>query len=488
MQLLQRRTVKWVVVVAASALIGFVLGNIARLPLRDLNPFSDRGIGPVAWVSFADIAQRVNASVVSVVSTKIVDVNQIHQDMDLWYPLRPNEDGKRKSLGFGSGFILEGRGLVVTNQHVIDDSRNVTVRLFDGSEYPAEIVGSDPETDLALMQIKPRRRLEQARLGDSDRVRVGDWVMAVGNPFNYEHSVTVGVVSAKDRKIDESPFERYIQTDAAINFGNSGGPLFNARGEVVAITTAISTKGRNIGFAIPINFAREIVSQLGDQGRVVRGFLGLTPEQITETHASLLQLSSMRGVLVAEVSPRSAAERAGIQRYDVIVEIGDQPVLDRDDFRRKIASTLPGTELVLKGIRNGNPVEFHAQVRERPSQTQARLQPSQEDSRRQAPLGSRMARAGISVQELTEQHKKMYPVEGNGVLIVEVDPISPAADAGLTVGDVILEINRHRVTSLIEYQKLIAGFKANDALMLLVANSRNRTRIVTLRLEEAKAQ
>ncbi len=270
--------------------------------------------------------------------------------------MRPeDESGKRKSLGYGSGFILESRGLIVTNQHVIDDSRQIVVRLSDGSEYPADLIGADTETDLALMKIRPKHRLEAARLGNSDELRVGDWVMAVGNPYNYEHSVTVGVVSAKDRKIDENPFERYIQTDAAINFGNSGGPLFNARGEVVAITTAISTKGRSIGFAIPMNFAKEIVGQLAGNGRVVRGFLGLTPEQITENHAKVLQLASTKGVLVAEVSLQSAAQQAGIQRYDVITEIAGRPVLDKDDFRRKVAQAKPGEEVILKGIRNGQP-------------------------------------------------------------------------------------------------------------------------------------
>ena len=272
--LVENRGIKWLLVVALSALVGFFLGNLSPYSVRRFSTFMPSTVNSVEQVSFADVAQRVNPSVVSVVSTKIVDLNQLHEEMESWYPLRPEDDsGKRKSLGYGSGFILESRGLVVTNQHVIDDSRQIVVRLSDGSEYPADLIGADTETDLALMKIRPKRRLEAARLGNSDELRVGDWVMAVGNPYNYEHSVTVGVVSAKDRKIDENPFERYIQTDAAINFGNSGGPLFNARGEVVAITTAISTKGRSIGFAIPMNFAKEIVSQLAGQGRVVlQGF------------------------------------------------------------------------------------------------------------------------------------------------------------------------------------------------------------------------
>ena len=480
----------WLLVAVLSALVGFFLGSFSPFSIRHFSPFVSSGTSSVEQVSFADIAQRVNPSVVSVVSTKIVDLNQVPEDMDFLYPLRPEDDsGKRKSLGYGSGFIFESRGLVVTNQHVIDDSREIIVRLSDGSEYPADLIGADTETDLALMKIRPKRRLEAARLGNSDQLRVGDWVMAMGNPYNYEHSVTVGVVSAKDRKIDENPYERYIQTDAAINFGNSGGPLFNARGEVIAITTAISTKGRNIGFAIPMNFAREIVGQLADQGRVVRGFLGLTPDQITENHAKVLQLSSTKGVLVADVTLRSAAQQAGIQRYDVITEMGGQPIVDKDDFRRKVAQAKPGEEVVLKGIRNGQPVEFRAAIQERsfPAQTATHLEPESPSVK----PGSRMGRAGISVQELTDQHRRMYRAQGSGVIIVEVDPISPAADAGLSVGDVILEINRHSVGSLFEYQKLIAGFRANDALMLLVGSSRGsrtRTRIVTLKLEEAGKQ
>jgi serine protease Do len=484
----ENRATKWVLVVAVSALAGFFLGNLSPFSVRSLSPFAPSSMNSVDQVSFADVAQRVNPSVVSVVSTKIVDLNQVNEEMESWYPLRPeDESGKRKSLGYGSGFILESRGLIVTNQHVIDDSRQIVVRLSDGSEYPADLIGADTETDLALMKIRPKRRLEAARLGNSDELRVGDWVMAVGNPYNYEHSVTVGVVSAKDRKIDENPFERYIQTDAAINFGNSGGPLFNARGEVVAITTAISTKGRSIGFAIPMNFAKEIVGQLAGNGRVVRGFLGLTPEQITENHAKVLQLASTKGVLVAEVSMQSAAQQAGIQRYDVITELAGRPIFDKDDFRRKVAQAKPGEEISLKGIRNGQPVEFRAEIRERPAAAQTEVRPQPELPKEQPE--PRMGRAGISVQELTEQHRRMYRAQGSGVIVVEVDPISPAADAGLSVGDVILEINRHPIRSLLEYQKLIADFRANDALMLLVGNSRSarsRTRIVALKLEQAR--
>jgi serine protease Do len=404
--------------------------------------------------------------------------------------LKPEENGKRKSLGFGSGFVVDGRGLILTNEHVIDDARHVTVRLFDGQEYPAELLGTDEQTDLAVIKINPKARLEPVRLGDSDRVRVGDWVMAMGNPYNYDHTVTVGIVSAKDRKIDDNPFERYIQTDAAINFGNSGGPLFNTRGEVVAINTAISTKGRGIGFAIPINLAKEVVHQIEEHGRVVRGFLGLRPEPITEDHAKVLHLASTQGILVTEVDPNTAAERSGIRRYDVITEINGKPVPDKDDFFRKIAQTPPGTTIRLKGIRDQKPIEFDAIVRERPPLNQAVLRPRQLEANPDRTPELTEGQMGIAVQELTEQHRKTHRIEGglNGVIVANVAQLSPAAEAGLAPGDLILEINKHPVRSLVEYQKLVSHFKREDVIMLLISRPKNDTRIVTLRLADSQTR
>lgn len=480
------RATRWTFVIVISLILGFFLGSSSQRRIRGFKLLSAPSVDHVAQVSFADVAAKVTPAVVSVVSTKIVDLNDIHDELDFWYPLRPDDNSKRKSLGFGSGFVVESGGLIVTNQHVIEDSRNIMVRFYDGNEYPAELLGADSETDLALMKVKPKLRLEKVSLGDSDHLRVGDWVMAVGNPYNYEHSVTVGVVSAKDRKIDENPYESYVQTDAAINFGNSGGPLFNANGEVVAITTAISTRGRNIGFAIPINLARIIVRQLEEHGRVIRGFLGLTPEPIDENIAKVLQLSSIQGVMVSEVSPLSAAERAGIKRYDVITHIGDEPVSDRDAFRRKVAQISPGTELHLRGIRNNESMEFTVLVRERPSLTQTSIHPADLESKPPLSSDSRTGRAGITVQEVPENKRKAYRIESTGgVMIIKVDPISPAADAGLAIEDVILEINKHPVSSLMDYQKVVSRLKANDAVMLLVARPRSNARIVSMKLEGA---
>ncbi|MFN8009120.1 MAG: trypsin-like peptidase domain-containing protein [Terriglobia bacterium] len=480
------RVTRWVLVIGVSIVLGFLLGNTSQRRAEAYKFFSGKPVDRLTQVSFADIAEKVTPAVVSVISTKIVDLNEVHDDLEFWYPMRPDDNSKRKSLGFGSGFVVEAGGLIVTNQHVIEDSRNINVRLYDGSEYPAELLGSDAETDLALMKIKPPKRLEKVSLGNSDQLRVGDWVMAVGNPYNYDHSVTVGVVSAKDRKIDENPYESYVQTDAAINFGNSGGPLFNANGEVVAIATAISTRGRNIGFAIPINLARLIVRQLEEHGRVIRGFLGLTPESIDENIAKVLQLHSTQGIMVSEVSPMSAAERAGIKRYDVITHLGDEPVLDRDSFRRKVAQVPPGTELHMRGIRNDRPIEFMVLVRERPSSVASAIHPVEPETKAQPSAEARAGRAGITVQEVPENRRKLYRIEsGTGVLIVKVDPISPAADAGLNPDDVILEINKHPIASLMDYQKVVSRLRESDAVMLLVARPRTSTKIITMKLEGA---
>jgi serine protease Do len=489
---LNRRSAKLIAVISVSIVVGFLLGNLTDLSVRTLNPFLKSNKESTTQISFAEVSDRVNESVVSVISTKIVDFNQIHEGFEgfeFWPPVRPEEDGKRKSLGYGSGFVVDGRGLIVTNDHVIDDARHITVRMFDGKEYPADLLGTDKETDLALLKIDSGSRLMPAHLGDSDRLRVGDWVMAVGNPYNYEHTVTVGVVSAKNRKIDDNPFERYIQTDAAINFGNSGGPLFNTQGEVVAINAAISTKGRGIGFAIPINLAKEIIDQLEERGKVVRGFLGLGPDAITEEHVKILHLPSKQGILVAEVSPNTAAATSGIKRYDVITEINGKPVFGKDDFFRRIAQTAPGTLIKLKGIRDQREMQFDVIVRERHSSNEVVLGPKGPTPAQEKGPELTAGGIGIAVQELTEQQRKSYQLQNgvSGVVIANVSHISPAADAGLSAGEIILEINKHPVKSLTEYQKLISHFKRDGALMLLISRPKNyNPRIVTLKLDETQ--
>jgi len=484
-----RRKTKLALVVGISVLLGFLAGKMTDLSLRRLNPFGAPNATVGGQASFADVADQVNQSVVSVVSTKIVDLNQMHENFEFWTPLKPEENNRRKSLGYGSGFVIDSRGLILTNEHVIDDSRHVMVRLFDGEEYAAELLGTDQWTDLAVLKINPKKRLQRVRFGNSDRIRVGDWVIAVGNPYNYDHTVTVGIVSAKGRRIDDNPFEDYIQTDAAINFGSSGGPLFNTVGEVVAINTALSTRGRGIGFAIPINLAKEIVNQIEERGKVVRGFLGLRPEPITPDHMKVLNLPSTHGILVTAVDPGTAAERSGIRRYDVITEVAGVPVMDKEDFFRRIAEVKPGTTVKLRGIRDQAAMEFVAVVQERPPFSEARLAPQDSPPSPGASPELLTGGLGLAVQELTDEQRKRYTQDSgpSGVVVAHVEHLSPAAEAGLETGDLILEINRHPVRSLLEYQKLVSHFKREDVVMLLVSRPKSKTDtyIVTLKLTDS---
>jgi serine protease Do len=481
-----KRNFRLAAIILVSLLAGFFLGSTRDFLLQRLIPVSDSGQRRVRQVSFADISDRVAPSVVSVVSSRLVDVYQIREGYEGLAPGRPEGEGRQRSLGYGSGFILDGRGLIITSEHVIDDSRHITVRLYNGREYPANLLGVDREMDVALLRINASERLVPVQLGDSDQLRVGDWVMAVGNPYNYDHTVTVGVVSAKDRKIDDNnPFEQYIQTDAAINYGNSGGPLFNGQGQVVAINSAISTKGRGIGFSIPINSVKDIFKQLELRGRVIRGYLGLGPDSITEEYARLLHLPSRQGVLVVEVAPDSAAAKSGIKRYDVITGIDGLAIQGKDDFFRKIASTSPGTRLLLKGLRDQKEIEFDVIIRERQALGATLVHPRRAESEKVIPPGSSATQLGIAVQELTVEHRELLRLDDSqaGVVIVSVNEFSLGADAGLSPGDVIVEINRCPVRSLAQYQKLVAEFRKDGLFILLVRRPNGSCRLATLSLE-----
>jgi S1-C subfamily serine protease len=308
--------------------------------------------------------------------------------------------------------------------------------------------------------------------------------MAVGNPYNYDHTVTVGVISAKDRKIDDNPFEQYVQTDAAINYGNSGGPLFNAQGQVVAINSAISTKGRGIGFSIPINSVKNIFKQLELRGYVIRGYLGLGPDSITEEYVRLLHLPSRKGILVVDVAPDSAAAKSGIKRYDVITGIDGLPIQGKDDFFRKIASTPPGTRLLLKGLRDQKEIEFDVIIKERQVLRATPVQPREAGREKVIPPGSSAIPLGIAVQELTVEHRELLRLDDSqrGVVIVNVNEFSLAADAGLSPGDVVVEINRHPVRSLAQYQNLVAECRKEGLFVLLIRRPNGSCRLATLSL------
>jgi serine protease Do len=373
--------------------------------------------------------------------------------------------------------------MIATNFHVVEAARKLTVRLWDGREYPAQLAGGDKETDIALIRVQSTPPLTPAVLGDSDRLRAGDWVMAMGNPFNYTHSVTVGVVSARQRLIDGLPFEQFIQTDAAINFGNSGGPLLNMKGQVVGMAAAISTRGRSIGFAIPINLAKAIFQQLSQQGRVIRGYLGIRPVGLTEELCVLLKASSKSGVVVEDVSSGSGAALAGIQRYDIISGIDGKPIQDRQDFFTQVSNLQPGRQAQLEVWRDGKSYSAQVLIQERLA-IQAGRGENEGVSPESENRGLGQQPWGISAQDLPERYRSDAKITGpdrRGVFVDSILPLSPAAEVDLLPGDVILELNRHPLNSLRDYQAGIFKTLRDRSVVLLILRPPNVTRLLVLK-------
>src|SRR5688572_2835434 len=340
---------------------------------------------PAGAVSFADIAERLNPSVVNIDAAAAAEPRPRRRSPfpgapDLFErPQRDQLDTPRR--GAGTGFIIDPAGLILTNHHVVEGADRVTVRLTDGRQLRAERIGSDPDTDIALIRIEASPPVPVAPLGDSDSLRVGEWVLAIGNPLAYEHTVTVGVVSFIGRKLFDRSLDRYIQTDAAINFGNSGGPLINARGEVIGINSAISSRAANIGFAVPINQARDILPQLRETGRVARGYIGVSLEDVDADLRSSLGLRSQSGALVEDVRANSPGARAGIRTYDVIVAVDGKPIADHDAVIRVISARKPGTVATLQVMRDGRSMNIPVKLAEREPRDSAPASPREEQPR-----------------------------------------------------------------------------------------------------------
>ncbi len=365
----------------------------------------------------------------------------------------PQEEMKQKSLG--SGFIIESDGYILTNNHVVEKATDITVTLFNRKQYKATIIGRDPKTDLALLKINAHNLLTLP-LGDSDKLQVGDWVIAIGNPFGLGHTVTVGIISAKERVIGAGPYDNFLQTDAAINPGNSGGPLLNLKGEVVGINTAIIAQAQGIGFAIPINMAKHIVQQLKSQGRVIRGWLGVMIQEVTPQIAKALGLKEPKGALVADVTPGSPADKAGIKRGDVILEYNGHKIQDMNELPRLVANTPVGKEVEVKVWRNGQIKSLRVKVGE-----------LKEQALRGEKSVSNHIELGLEVKEITPDLAVRLGVN-KGVVITAIKRGSPAAEAGLRPGDVILEINRHPIRDLKDYYTIIKKVKPSDTLLFLV--------------------
>jgi serine protease Do len=402
---------------------------------------------------------------------------------DFFFHGKPQQ--ARPSASLGSGFVIHPDGYIVTNHHVVENAGKINVSFRgDKKTYLAELVGSDPKTDIALIKVKRDVELAAAPLGDSDAILPGDWVIAIGNPFRLGHTATVGIVSAKHRRIPGGkPYDSFIQTDASINPGNSGGPLFDAKGHVIGVNTAIYSPGRmgmsgyniGIGFAIPINLVKNIVTQLAEKGEVTRGWLGVLIQSVSPDHAEALKLKEARGALVADVIPGSPAKQAGFRRGDVIVKFDGQRVEDNDDLPLMVAETAVGKTVSVEVIRNRKRKVLSVDIKELTEEQEVEIPsdvPSEEE------------RLGLTVQEITPDIARSLGISNpEGVIVTDVLPNSPAAKAGMRRGDVLLEFDSQSITSSKRFRELVDA-KKKDAPMLVLVRRNNNTIFLTIRVEK----
>ncbi len=432
--------------------------------------------------SFADLAEKLKPSVVNISTTKTVRGGGFRSPFGQGSPFEryfggrddfferffgdtPQREFKQKSLG--SGFIISSDGYIFTNNHVVEQADKILVKLSDGKEYEAKIIGKDAKTDIALIKIKPTDSLPVAETGDSDKLRVGDWVMAIGNPFGLEQTVTAGIVSAKGRVIGAGPYDNFIQTDASINPGNSGGPLFNMEGKVIGINTAIVAQGQGIGFAIPISMAKTILPDLKAKGKVTRGWLGISVQDITEDIAKNMKLKDRSGALISDVFKGDPADKAGLKSGDIVTEINGKKIKDTHELLMMIAAFRVGETIKIKILRDGQEKEVSLAVAERKEQAEM------------AAAGESGQAFGMVVQEITPEIAKHLGLSTKkGVIVVEVQEGSTADEVGIQPQDIILQVNKAKITTMKEYVTEIG--KAGDKGILLLIKRGKSTFFVPL--------
>jgi serine protease Do len=431
---------------------------------------------------YTKVANAVVPSVVSITTTKTVSRRMPIDPLELFFGRRFSDENpaQQKVTSLGSGVIVSKEGHIVTNNHVLNGTDDVTVQLSDGRQAKAKIVGTDGQIDLAVLKID-LENLIPLPIGDSDKVRVGQIVMAIGNPFGLDESVSQGIISAKDRRAMNDSQVEFFQTDTAINPGNSGGPLVNIRGEVIGINTAIySESGGNqgIGFAIPSNVVRSAMNSIIGKGRVVRGYLGVGIQPVTNDIAEQFKLNSARGALVTDVTPGSPAEKAGIIRGDVIRKVNGYEVKDTVALVNRIAETEIGSNLTIDLVRDGAAKTVTAQVVEQPADLVGRLNRNQ-SSPDPSGASQNAVFAGIEVQNLTERLRAeaKVPPNVNGVIVTQVDPNSTAAQE-LRPGDVIEQINRQPVSNVDEFQSVVGQLDPDRPVMVGMARSRQRSFVI----------
>ncbi len=468
----------FIAVVLVSILVGIFLAggfNITQ-DTSASNPSST----VMVPASFSDVAMAVSPAVVNISTEKIIKgggqvfrhfqnpfgkQDPFHDFFEKFFGDRPHRDFKQRSLG--SGFFIDKEGYIVTNNHVIENADKIKVKLKNGKEYDAKIVGRDAKTDIALIKVKSWRDFQDVKWGDSDAMKVGEWVVAIGSPFGLELTVTAGIVSAKGRVIGSGPYDDFIQTDASINPGNSGGPLINMKGEVIGINTAIvSRSGGNvgIGFAIPINLARGIIKQLKASGTVTRGWLGVSIQNLTPDLAEYYGVKDGKGALIGEVFEGDPADKAGIKSKDVIIEVDGHNVEDSRDLSQKVAEVPVGKKITIKVVRGGKEYTFQVNIEKRTDDKEGlALQKPMEESD-----------LGMTVSPLTKELARRLNIsEREGVVVVSVEQDSPADKADVQAGDLILEIDHKPIKTLEDYQSQIDEVKKGETASFLVKRGRS---------------
>jgi len=441
-----------------------------------------------ADLDFVKISEKVGPAVVKIVSEHKEKARQQGPDdqwpfddfWDRFFGRPAPRDEEYRSAVQGTGFFISPDGYILTNNHIAENSINNMVTTLQGKDYDAKVIGTDPKTDLALLKVEAKD-LPFVELGDSALVKVGEWVLAIGNPLGMEHTVTAGIVSAKGRQLGQGlnvpTYQDFIQTDAAINRGNSGGPLVNLMGEVIGITSNIlSPTGGNIGigFAIPSNIARKIVAQLKDKGKVTRGRLGVIMQDVKEGLRKQLNLKDRKGAVVTTVDPEGPAEKSGFKPYDVIIEVNSQPVEDSNDLKFKIADIEPGKKVTIRVVRDGKEMTLTPTIEE--------MEP--EGEKGQAPSSEKDV--GLSLSPMTPGLARRYGYRTTeGLLITEVRPYSEAAKALLATGDIIIEVNRKKVASVREFENILKKTPSGEEIILLIrreGDGRVQDQIITLRV------
>lgn len=453
-------------IITVYFVVGFIIVSNACLVVPAFAKKDETRLVPLNFSRLSEIASPAVVNIRTVKITKGGGPVFRHFQRSPWGKDHPfnefferffGEDYQRefRQRSLGSGFIIDKDGFIVTNNHVIEDADEIKVKLKNGKEFEAKVVGRDSNTDIALIKLKSDEDLPFVKPGDSDALKVGEWVMAIGNPFGLEHTVTAGIVSAKGRVIGSGPYDDFIQTDASINPGNSGGPLLNLKGEVIGINTAIVAAGQGIGFAIPMNLAKGIIEQLKDQGEVTRGWLGVAIQDLNEELAEYYGVKGEKGVLVTEVFPGDPADTAGIKPKDIVIEVNGEKVTTSRELSRTIADIGVGEKAKILVLRDGKKKIFNVEIAKREdSKLISRRSPRDEGDE-----------LGIRVTNLTSEIARRFNIpETEGVIVVGVESGSKGSEAGIRSGDVIKEINHREIKTVDDYLTVLDQIEIGETI------------------------